>query len=319
VNLHLMMVSFFRPAPGRDRILVDWPIFPSDLYAVKTHLATRGLDPARTLVIAKPRDGEHLLRTEDLELLLEEQGDSISLVLLAGVNYYTGQAMDVARIARSAHEQGCVVGFDLAHAAGNVELRLHDWEVDFACWCSYKYLNSGPGAVAGCFVHARHAADTELPRYGGWWGNDPATRFRMHLEPEFRPRADADGWQLSNPPIFSMAPLRASLALFDRAGMPALREKSLRLTAYLRYLLEQRFPDWFEVITPREADAHGCQLSILVRDRPEERLASLRGRGIVCDHRRPNVIRAAPVPLYNSFHDVWRLAEALTRLEAASG
>ncbi len=311
VNLHLMMVAFFRPEPGRDRILIDWPVFPSDLYAVQTHLASRGLDPRANLLIVRPREGEHLLRVEDFEAALDEHGSSVALMLLAGVNFYTGQVLDVARLAALGRAHGCAVGIDLAHAAGNIPLRLHDWDVDFACWCSYKYLNAGPGAVAGCFVHERHAARADLPRYAGWWGSDPETRFRMHLQDEFTPRPGAEGWQLSNPPILAMAPLRASLDLFETAGIEALREKSLRLTGYLRSLLEEHLPDGIEIITPREPAGHGCQLSFLVRDRPRERLAALDRAGVVCDYREPNVIRAAPVPLYNTFHEVWRVAEIL--------
>jgi kynureninase len=313
VNLHLMLVSFFRPTPERHRILIEWPVFPSDLYMVQTHLRTRGLDPAESLVVVEPRAGEHVVRTEDLEAAMADPERPVAAALLAGVNYRTGQVLDMARLAACGHEHGCMVGFDLAHAAGNVELRLHDWDVDFAAWCSYKYLNAGPGAVAGCFVHARHAADVDLPRYGGWWGNDPATRFQMHEETEFRAKPDADGWQLSNPSIMAMAPLRASLEIFDEAGMPALRAKSLRLTGYLRFLLERRLPESVEILTPRDPAAHGCQLSFLVHDRPRERFDALQKAGMVCDFREPNIVRAAPVPLYNSFHDVWRFAETLVR------
>ncbi|MHC5114607.1 MAG: kynureninase [Planctomycetota bacterium] len=316
VNLHLMMVSFFRPEGERRAILTDWPTFPSDIYAHKTHLASRGLDPERDLIYVRPRDGEHVLRPDDLEDAIAREGHRVALILMNGVNFLTGQCFELARIARLGHEQGCLVGFDLAHAAGNVELHLHDWDVDFACWCSYKYLNAGPGAVAGCFVHERHGRDTDLPRYGGWWGNDPDTRFQMQLLPNFVPRADVDGWQLSNPPILALAPLRASLELFDRAGMPALAAKSRSLTGYLRFLIEQSDPsarEWFEIITPREPGAHGCQLSILVHDDPRGRFRALEEAGVVCDFREPNVIRAAPVPLYNTFHDVWRFADILTR------
>jgi kynureninase len=316
VNLHLMMVSFFRPTPERHKILMDWPAFPSDIYAIKTHLRTRGIDPDDGLIIMEPREGEHTLRTEDIEQRIRAEGDSIALVLLAGVNFFTGQVMDMSRITACAHRHGCLVGFDCAHAAGNVPMSLHDWEVDFACWCSYKYLNAGPGAIAGCFVHERHGADAECPRYGGWWGNDPETRFMMHLQPEFIAKPDADGWQLSNPPILAMAPLRASLELFDKAGMTALRAKTLALTPYLRTLIEQADPHGFEIITPREPDAHGCQLSILVHDAPKERFAALEKAGVVCDFREPNVIRVAPVPLYNTFEDAWRFARILTTGEA---
>jgi kynureninase len=311
VNLHLMMVSFYRPQARRCKVLVDWPAFPSDLYAVQTHLASRGIDPAEAILTAAPRAGEATLRMDDVVDQIAERGDEIALVLFSGVNYLTGQLMDMARIAAAARERGCAVGFDLAHAAGNVPLRLHDWGADFACWCSYKYLNAGPGAIGGCFVHERHGGDAALPRFGGWWGNDPATRFRMHLQPEFVPRAGADGWQLSNPPILAMAPLRASLDIFDRAGMDALREKSLRLTGFLRECLEARRADDLEIITPRDPAAHGAQLSIVVRDRPRERFEAIERIGVVGDFREPNVIRVAPVPLYNTFTEAWRFAEML--------
>jgi kynureninase len=311
VNLHLMMVSFYRPTAERFRIITDWPAFPSDLYAFKTHLRTRGIDPDDAFVTVRPRDGEHTLRTEDLEAAIAEHGDSLALVLTNGVNFFTGQWHDMARITAAGHAAGAAVGFDLAHTAGNVPLQLHDWDVDFACWCSYKYLNAGPGAIAGCFVHERHGRNLELPRYGGWWGNDPATRFRMHLEESFVPVPSAEAWQLSNPPILAMAPLRASLELFDEAGMDALRAKSLRLTGYLRWLIEREHRDGFEIITPRDDDARGCQLSILVHDRPRERFEALERADVVGDFREPNVIRVAPVPLYNSYHDVWRFASIL--------
>jgi kynureninase len=235
-------------------------------------------------------------------------------VLIGGVNFFTGQLFDIEEITSAARKQGCAVGFDLAHATGNVPLALHEWNVDFAVWCSYKYLNAGPGAVAGAFVHDRHATNRELPRLAGWFGNDPATRFRLHLEPEFIPVPSADGWQISNPPILSMAPLRASLAIFDEAGgMESLRAKSLKLTGYLQFLLSE--PDGrklFNAITSKEPDARGCQLSILVHEHPKELFGKLQAAGVKCDFREPNVIRAAPTPLYNTFHEVWRFAKILS-------
>jgi kynureninase len=244
--------------------------------------------------------------------VLEKQGDQIALVLIAGVNFFTGQLFDIKKIAAAAQKRGCMVGIDLAHAIGNVPLALHDWNVDFAVWCSYKYLNAGPGAVAGAFVHERHATNRELPRLAGWFGNDPATRFRLHLEPEFIPVPSADGWQISNPPIFSMAPLRASLAIFDEAGgMEALRAKSIKLTGYLQFLLEIAGHSKLTVITPRETDARGCQLSIQVYGHPKELFSKLEAAGAKCDFREPNVIRAAPTPLYNTFREVWRFAQIL--------
>jgi kynureninase len=314
-NLHLMMVSFYRPTAERHKILIEDAAFPSDTYAVKSQLAVHGYDPAEALILARPRPGEHLIRTEDLEALLAERGREIALVMLPGVQYYTGQVFDIERITAAARAEGCGVGWDLAHAAGNLELRLHDWGPDFAVWCSYKYLNSGPGGIGGCFVHERHA-DAGLPRFAGWWGNDPAIRFRMHLEPDFVPRPGADGWQLSNPPILAMAPLKASLDIFDEAGMPALRRKSIALTGYLEFLLDRLPAGTIEVLTPRDPTARGCQLSLLVRHGECETLFhDLERAGIVCDTRKPDVIRVAPVPLYNTFHEVWRFARFLeTRL-----
>lgn len=316
VNLHLMMVSFFRPQGKRTKILIEESAFPSDTYAVKTHLASRGLDWREHLILAAPRAGEHTLRTNDLVALIERHGESLALVMLGGVHFLSGQVHDMARITAVGQRVGAKVGWDLAHAAGNVELRLHDWNVDFACWCSYKYLNSGPGAIAGAFVHERHGRDASLPRYAGWWGNDPSTRFQMQLIPDFAPREGADGWQLSNPPILAMVPLKASLDLFDRAGMAALRRKSRVLTGYLAWLLRETAPSagaW-EVITPNDAEARGCQLSLLVHDRPRERFRALSERGVICDFREPNVIRIAPTPLYNTFLDVHRFAHIMATL-----
>ncbi len=314
VNLHLMMMSFFRPTVDRFRILIEEPAFPSDTYAVKSHLLSRGLNPADSLLTIAPREGEHVLRTEDLEALLAQHGSSIALIMLGGVNFLTGQALDMPSITNMGRKAGCIVGFDLAHAAGNLEMHLHDWGVDFACWCSYKYLNAGPGAIAGCFVHERHGHDRSIPRFAGWWGNDPKTRFRMHLEPEFIPRPGADGWQISNPPILAMAPLRASLEIFDRYGMSALRAKSRVLTGYLEFLLREFSPRWCEVITPTGSGERGCQLSLLIHDRPRERFKSLESIGVVADFREPNIIRVAPTPLYNRFLDVWRFAKGLSSL-----
>jgi len=317
VNLHLMMATFYRPSGRRRKILIEEGAFPSDTYAAETQLRLHGVDPAEGLIRVAPREGESLLRTADLIDRLEREGDDIALVLLPGVQYYTGQLLDIASITACARRRGCVAGWDLAHAAGNVPLKLHDWDVDFAAWCSYKYLNAGPGAVAGCFVHERHARDATLPRLGGWWGNDPATRFRMHEEREFRPRAGADGWQLSNPPILSMAPLKASLDIFDEAGMEPLRRKSVVLTGYLEWLLKERAGASLEVITPMVADERGCQLSLRFVDRPRETLRALQTAGLVADYRPPDVVRLAPVPLYNTFHEVWRVA-ALISPNAAS-
>ena len=312
VNLHLMMVSFYRPTSERYKILMESFAFPSDTYAVKTQLAYHGYDPEGGLVIVPPRPANDHRSTVSVETILEEHGDEIALVMMSGVSYFTGEAFDIERITAAARARGCVVGWDLAHAAGNLPLRLHDWNVDFAVWCSYKYLNAGPGAVAGCFVHNRHHSGPVLPRFGGWWGNDPATRFRMHLEPEFVPRASADGWQLSNPPILALAPLKASLDIFDEVGMERLRQKSVALTGYLQFLLERSPTERIRVITPREPAARGCQLSIRVSHRPKEVFRSLEADGVVADFREPDVVRVAPVPLYNTFHEVWRFARILS-------
>jgi kynureninase len=314
VNLHLMMATFYNPTPDRYKILIDDFAFPSDTYAVKSQIRHHGHDPEDALLVASPREGDYLVRTEDVESILESRGHEIALVMMSGVNYFTGQVFDMQRITAAARRQGCRVGFDLAHAAGNVELSLHDWDVDFAAWCSYKYLNAGPGAVAGCFVHERHGRNTKLERLAGWWGNDPATRFRMHLEPEFVPVEGADGWQLSNPPILALAPLIASLDIFDEAGMGALRRKSIALTGYMEHLIDRIPPGELQIITPRESSSRGCQLSLRVPVRPRELFDALVEEKVTGDFREPDVIRVAPVPLYNSFHEVWRFAAILESL-----
>src|SRR5213080_821875 len=310
VNLHLMMATFYRPTKSRFKVLMEEPAFPSDTYAIKTQLIHHGLDPKDALVLARPRKGEFTVRTEDILDIIDEHADHLAVAMMGAVNFFTGQLVDIERVTAAAQKHGNIVGFDLAHAAGNVPLSLHDWNVDFAVWCSYKYLNAGPGAVAGAFVHERHATNTKLPRLAGWFGNDPNTRFRMHLEPEFIPVPSADGWQISNPPIFSMAPLRASLAIFDQAGgIDPLRVKSTKLTGYLQFLRESNHGDKrFTVITPGEMDARGCQLSILVHEHPKELFRKLQAAGVKCDFREPNVVRVAPTPLYNTFREVWRFA-----------
>src|SRR5467141_3249652 len=313
VNLHLMMATFYRPTKSRFKILMEDPAFPSDTYAIKTQIIHHGLDPKDALVLARPRKGEFTVRTEDILDIIDEHADHLAVVMMGAVNFFTGQLVDIEKVTAAAQKHGIVVGFDLAHAAGNVPLSLHEWNVDFAVWCSYKYLNAGPGAVAGAFVHERHATNTKLPRLAGWFGNDPNTRFRLHLEPEFIPVPSADGWQISNPPIFSMAPLRASLAIFDEAGgIEPLRAKSIKLTGYLQFLLEQNSSKRFMVITPRETNARGCQLSILANEHPKELFKKLEAAGVKCDFREPNIIRAAPTPLYNTFHEVWRFSRILT-------
>lgn len=312
VNLHLMMISFYQPTKSRFKIMLDWPAFPSDLYALQTHIQSRGFDPREAMVFVKPHESAHTITAEQIEETLEAHGDEIALVLFSGVNYFTGQCFDIESITALGHAHGCMVGFDLAHAAGNVELKLHDWGVDFAVWCSYKYLNSGPGAVAGCFVHSRHGNAPNLPRLAGWWGNDPATRFRMHLNEQFVPQKGAEGWQISNPPIFAMTPLKASLDLFSEATMPALRAKSLAMTRYLRSLLDDAKIPGVTDITPREDDAHGSQISLMITSDLKKTIHALESAGVVCDARKPNVIRAAPAPLYNTFHDCWTFVHVLS-------
>lgn len=316
VNLHLLLVTFFRPRGTRTKILIEDSAFPSDTYAVKTHLATRGLDWREHLILATPRPGEHTLRTDDVIALINRHGEELAVTMLGGVHFLSGQALDIQRITAAAQQVGAIAGWDLAHAAGNIELRLHDWGVDFACWCSYKYLNSGPGAIAGAFVHERHGRNPSLPRLAGWWGNDPATRFQMQLIPEFTPRPGADGWQISNPPILAMTPLKASLEIFDSVGMTRLRAKSRVLTGYLVWLLRELAPSagTWEIITPHDAESRGCQVSILVHDRPRERFKALSDQGVICDFREPNVIRVAPTPSYNTFLDVHRFAHVMARL-----
>jgi kynureninase len=312
VNLHLMMATFYQPTKSRFKILMEDPAFPSDTYAIKTQIVHHGLDPKDALILARPRKGEFTMRTEDIVDLIEKKADQLAVVMFAGVNFFTGQLFDIEKITAAARKHGIIAGFDLAHAIGNVPLSLHDWNIDFAVWCSYKYLNAGPGAVAGAFVHERHATNTKLPRLAGWFGNDPNTRFRLHLEPEFVPVPSADGWQISNPPIFSMAPLRASLAIFDEAdGMDALRAKSARLTSYLEFLLNQNASKRFTIITPNSPNERGCQLSILAHENPKELHNDLIAAGVKCDFREPNVIRVAPTPLYNTFHEVWQFAQIL--------
>ena len=312
VNLHLMLATFYRPSGQRRCIVMDEPAFPSDLYALESQVRHHGLDPNDCLLRVRPRPGEHLLREEDIVYLLESRGRDVAVVVWNAVNFLTGQFFDVPRLTQAAQRQGCLMGLDLAHAAGNVPLKLHEWGVDFAVWCSYKYLNGGPGAVGGAFVHERHGRNPELPRLAGWWGNDPATRFRMNLQPDFIPREGADGWQVSNPPILSMAPLRASLELFDAAGMAALRTKSERMTAYLLYLLEAGGGSTrFEVITPRNPARRGGQISLVVHDRPREVLPALEAAGVVADFREPNIVRAAAAPLYNTYRDLWQFAQVV--------
>ncbi len=315
VNLHLMMVSFYRPRDQRYKILIEQPAFPSDRYAVVSQLEFHGYRAIDALLEIAPREGETAIRDEDVLALIDERGDDIALVMLPGVQYYSGQLFDLQAITELAHRKGCVAGFDLAHSAGNTLMQLHDWDVDFAVWCSYKYLNAGPGAVAGCFLHERHGEDPSLPRFAGWWGHDKSSRFQMG--PEFKPIAGVEGWQLSNPPILALAPLLASLDIFRRARMRELVTKSRRLTGYLEFLVQEQLGHAYEVITPAEPERRGCQLSLRLRAGAAagrslaKRLPEL---GVFVDWREPDVIRAAPVPLYNSFQDVFYFVKTLEAL-----
>jgi kynureninase len=314
VNLHLMLVSFFRPDTTRNRVLIESSVFPSDRYAVVSQLEFHGLDAARHLIEVAPRAGERTLRTEDLIDRMQREGSRLALVLLPGVQYLTGQCLDLEPLIAAAHRVGAKVGLDLAHAIGNTQLRLHDWNPDFAVWCSYKYLNAGPGAVGGCFVHERHGRDFKLPRFAGWWGHNKAERFLY--DPDFDPISGAQGWQISNPPILSTAPLLASLDIFQRAGIVALRKKSIALTGYMQSLIEQHLAGLVQIITPSAPEQRGCQLSLRISrpaaeaKRCQERLTAA---GVIGDWREPDVLRLAPIPLYNSFSDVFAATMSLAR------
>jgi kynureninase len=312
VNLHLMMVSFYRPTSRRHKILIERGAFPSDQYAVKSQIQYHGFNSEDSLIELSPRAGEVGLRDEDVAEVIERDGTAIALILLGGVNYSTGQAFDIEGITRAGHIKGCAVGFDLAHAAGNLQLKLHDWGPDFAVWCSYKYLNSGPGCVGGCFVHERHTHTKDMPRFAGWWGHDEQSRFEM---PEtFKPMAGAEGWQLSNPSILGMSALRASLDIFHEADIARLRAKSISLTDYLEFLLNSSASPNFSIITPKESERRGAQLSLRIRRDGRELCKRLNDEGIMGDWREPDVFRVAPVPLYNSYRDVYRFAERFTSL-----
>jgi kynureninase len=319
-NLHLLMVSFYRPTKQRFKIIMEAHAFPSDQYAMESQVRYHGFSPEEAIVEVAPRAGEETLRTEDIIATIEKHGSEVATVMFGGVNYYTGQFFDLKKITKAAHRVGATAGFDLAHTAGNLPLQLHDWGVDFACWCSYKYLNSGPGGPSGIFVHERHANNPGLPRFAGWWGHDEDSRFKM--KKGFIPMQGAAGWQLSNAQIFSMAAHKVSLDMFDEAGMEALRAKAVKMTGYLEYLIESlndpitdhQSPITnrrFNIITPKDPAQRGCQLSILTGDEGKKLFDFLTENGVVADWREPNVIRVAPVPMYNSFEDCWRLADLL--------
>ena len=308
VNLHMLLMSFHQPRGRRTKFIMERPAFPSDIYCVQSHLSARGLDPDSNLISVGPRSGQDHIETEDVIAAIEDAGDTLCTVMMGGVNFLTGQKLDMQAIVEAGHRVGAIVGFDLAHAVGNVPLQLHDWDVDFAAWCSYKYLNSGPGAIAGAFVNERHAMNPDVPRLAGWWGNDPDTRFRMHLQEQFVPVPSADSWQVSNPPVLAMAPLRASLALFDEIGMDALRARSLRMTSFLRQQLEAVPGRRYRITTPDDPDEHGCQLSIVVEGDARQAFEDIESMGVVADFRPPDTIRVAPTPLYNTFDECQRFA-----------
>lgn len=311
VNLHLMMVSFYRPTPARHKVVIEANAFPSDQYAVKSQIRFHGFDPEDALVELQPREGEAFIRTDDIEAYLAREGKSVALIMLGGVNYYSGQAFEMERITRAGHSHGCIVSFDLAHAAGNIPLKLHDWDVDFAAWCSYKYLNAGPGSTAGCFVHERHAHSSDLPRFSGWWGTNKTERFLMG--PVFDPIPGAEGWQVSNPPILPLAALRASMDIFDDVGMEKIRAKSELLTGYLEFLLDHHAQPDISVITPRDPRQRGAQLSIRVASHGKAIHETLTRNGVVCDWREPDVIRVAPIALYNTFTEVFDFIQILMK------
>lgn len=316
VNLHLLMVSFYRPTKQRYKIICEAKAFPSDQYAFETQAIYHGYNVADAVIEVSPREGEHTLRTEDILSVIRQQGDAVAVVLFGGVNYYTGQLFDIKAITEAAHSVGAYAGFDLAHAAGNVELKLHDWDVDFACWCSYKYLNSGPGGVAGVYINEKHITNKDLPRFAGWWGYKKETRFKM--EKGFEPIPTAEGWQLSNAPILSMAAHKAALDIFEEAGMNRLHEKRKQLAAYLHFILNdinnRQTEKIIEIITPANENERGCQVSMLMLEKGKEVFDELTKQGVIADWREPNVIRVAPVPLYNSFEDIFRFGEIINSI-----
>jgi kynureninase len=316
VNLHLLLITFYRPTKERYKIICEAKAFPSDQYALSSQAALHGLNPHEAIIEIKPREGEYIIRNEDIIATIEEHANEVAIVIIGGVNYYTGQVFDMKAIVAAAHAVGANCGFDLAHGAGNIELKLHDWNVDFACWCSYKYLNSGPGAVAGAFIHERHIADKSLLRLQGWWGTNKENRFKM--KKEFDAIPTAEGWQISNSPILNMASHKASLDIFEEAGFKNILAKMKKLSAYLFYILNDINAScsqkMIEIITPQNENAHGCQVSILMLKNGKEIFESLKKNGVIVDWREPNVIRLAPAPLYNTFEDIFRFGEIIKNM-----
>ena len=313
-NLHLLMVSFYRPNSRRKKIICEKKAFPSDQYALQSQVQFHNLDPNECIVEIGPRDGEHLIRTEDVVAKIEELGEELSMVMIGGVNYFTGQIFDMKSITEAGHKQGAKVGFDLAHAAGNIPLKLNAWNVDFAAWCSYKYLNSGPGGVSGYYINEKHVNNPDIPRFAGWWGHNKDDRFKM--PDKFSPIPTAESWQLSNAPVISMAAHLASLEIFEKAGMDRLRYKSISLTNYLEFIVNEiskQNNNCLEIITPKDSNYRGCQLSIVAHGSNKILFDQLSENGVVADWREPNVIRIAPVPLYNSYEDVYRFGEILKK------
>lgn len=311
-NLHLMMVSFYQPSKTKYKIVIEADAFPSDKYAVESQLKFHNIDPKDGLILWKPREGEHLCRLEDLEHLVKQHAEEIALLMIGNTNYFSGQFYDMKKITELGHQNNIIVGFDLAHGAGNIQPNLHEVGADFAVWCTYKYLNSGPGSLGSCFVHERHANNKELKRFVGWWGHNKNTRFNMRKEFDAIP--GAEGWQLSNPPILSMAAIRASLAVFDKAGFDNIRKKAILLTGYLEFLIDELQLEQIHILTPRNPEERGCQLSIQVKNADKQLFHELTQKGVIADWREPDVIRVAPAPLYNSFEDVYQFVQLLKSL-----
>lgn len=315
VNLHLLLVSFYRPTQKRYKIICEYKAFPSDQYVFESQVKYHGFDPATAIIEVKPREGQQAIRLEDIINTIQEHGDSIAIVLIGGVNYYTGQVFEMKKITEAAHSAGAYAGFDLAHAAGNIELKMHDWNVDFACWCTYKYLNSGPGSVGGAYIHQRHAGNKDMPRFAGWWGYTKETRFKM--EKDFEAIPTAEGWQLSNAPVFSMAAHKAALDIFDEAGIEAVVKKGKQLSEYMIYIMKdinQRLPEkLISIITPTYETERGCQVSFIIKKKGKDVFNHLMEHGVSAGWREPEVIRVAPVPLYNSFEDIWRFGQIVEK------